>query len=639
MQNYYLFDTSETPDLAFVGGKAKALIETTAAGFPVPKGLVLSVAFFDPWFDIIEQTDAWREFLANSDDHHRCEAVKQTCYDSLGLSGYQWSEVNGALEQLGVPEIFAVRSSSPEEDLAGTSFAGGYETVLGVTRDTLEQEIRYCFTSMFDARIVQYKKQNGITIANPKIAIIIQQQIASETAGVAFSLNPLNNCYDEAVINANFGLGETVVSGTVTPDTFVVEKYEQKILTRQIAEKSHALWLEDNGGTREAANAEPKASSLNDAQILEVAQLAMKAESHYGRPMDLEWAFCEGELYLLQSRPITTYVPLFPEMITEPGEPKQIYLDLTILTQGFEEPLSTLGLDLWEMMLTATKGSMLPGGRDGALWSLHGRQYLLISNLARAFGGKMLKKILGTYDKPTRDIFDVLEPEMKSYTPTEKPEKLKGFFFKMMGAYLGYTPQFALAMINQEKAVQRYKDAAATVIATWNKELSKEGPFATQASNGMRRIEGIMKDVGVLMAPLYSKWRLGKVFANPKAEQIAAEEGVKIDDLLVELNMDLAGNPTAEMGSLMCQLASFEELQQCESADVFAKKIADRSFSDEFMGSYDNFVAKFGCRGMQEIDIASPRPCENPVEFFQQLKHINVESNATTNVKARREKA
>ena len=202
-----------------------------------------------------------------------------------------------ALGQFVEETLLAVRSSSPEEDLATASFAGGYETTLGVTRKTLEAALVSCFTSLLDERVVTYKQQNQLPLDNPRIAVIVQQQIASEASGVAFSLNPQNNAYDEAVINANFGLGETVVTGQVTPDTYVVDKVAQEILDRQVAAKAHAVWLRSDGGTEQRPNNHPDAPALTDAQALQVAALAESVESHVGHPVDIERAFYNGTLY------------------------------------------------------------------------------------------------------------------------------------------------------------------------------------------------------------------------------------------------------------------------------------------------------------------------------------------------------
>ncbi len=148
------------------------------------------------------------------------------------------------LSELKGIDLYAVRSSSPEEDLAGASFAGGYETILGVTAKTMEASIREAFVSCMDERVFFYKQQNGFDTSVLRIAVVIQSQIASEVSGgVGFSLNPLNNCFDEAVINANTGLGESVVSGMVTPDEIVVDKVTGDVLSKSIGSKEQAIIL------------------------------------------------------------------------------------------------------------------------------------------------------------------------------------------------------------------------------------------------------------------------------------------------------------------------------------------------------------------------------------------------------------
>ena len=256
------FSVADVPSLGAVGGKARSLIEATTAGFNVPAGFVLDVEFFRPWLDQVRSHAAWRAFLdvAEEADRAACDAVKAACAE-LALTDAQRGELDEALGTLHADRCFAVRSSSPEEDLEGTSFAGGYETTLGVTPDTLEDALRTSFASVFDERIVAYKRQHGMATDDPRIAVIVQEQVPSDVAGVAFSLNPQNNCYDEAVINANFGLGETVVNGHVTPDTYVVEKVRGEILNRNVAAKSHAAWLIGGGGTEERDNAEPESPS------------------------------------------------------------------------------------------------------------------------------------------------------------------------------------------------------------------------------------------------------------------------------------------------------------------------------------------------------------------------------------------
>jgi rifampicin phosphotransferase len=395
------------PPLSQVGGKALSLIQATSLGFPVPRGFVLTVKYFEPWMKALMQQPAWTSFAdqveRNDVTKEVCDAVKEACRRLFCDSSNTDRTMTVALQEA-IDEVFdtittekssqdallvAVRSSSPEEDLTGSSFAGGYETTLGVPLlddQKRQQALVESFVSMFDYRVVQYKlkmqqsaSKNDVTYAvlHPRIAVVVQEQLRSSTSGVAFSMNPSNNCYDEITITANYGLGESVVSGIVTPDVYVVlnnnpedEEINSdrfRIVDRKIGSKKESIWLASTNneqgckrwGTLQKSNSASTEPSLTDAQVLQVAELVAQVEQSYKKlqqsslcPVDLEWAYQDEELYLLQARPVTTHIPLFPEMLTPRGSGKRnLYLDVIVMTQGFSEPFSVLGLDIWKTFL------------------------------------------------------------------------------------------------------------------------------------------------------------------------------------------------------------------------------------------------------------------------------------------------
>ncbi len=472
------FSTADAQALDQVGGKAHSLIDATRAGFRVPPGVVLSVDFFRPWLDKIEGSEAWAAFLASPKEELRqsCAAVKARC-SALELSPAQRDALAGGLGSFPDDALFAVRSSSPDEDLEGSSFAGEYETTLGVTRGRLEEAVRHSFASVFDERVVRYKLQRGMKADRPRIAVVVQRQLASDVSGVAFSLNPLNNCYDEAVINSNLGLGETVVDGSVTPDTYVVEKVRGEIVERSVASKSHSVWLDADGGTREATNELPEAPSLSDAQVLSVAELAARAEAHYGRPMDIEWAIQNDDLYLLQSRPITAYLPLPELMRTEPGAEKYLYLDVIVLSQGFSDALSVLGGQYWGHMLETVKGeSMVDRGRDGTILNVCGRQYMHISNMMSAFGAGVMPRILQTYDMPTRRILGAIDLKGE-YLPAKKPEALKGMWRGMLARLGAVAGSGWRGFRRPRESRDDYDRVASAAIEECRRSMSWRGSF------------------------------------------------------------------------------------------------------------------------------------------------------------------
>jgi pyruvate,water dikinase len=344
--------------VAEVGGKGHSLIRMAEAGLPVPPGAVLTTEFFAPWLDAIRASPTWAALAAADPDAQGglCDELKRLCLD-LALTANQREALERLREQLparGEGAFWAVRSSSPEEDLASASFAGGYETKLGVRWHELEQALRHCFASTFDERVLVYKREHGFDVLSPRIAVVVQQQIASEVAGVGFSINPLTNDYDEAVIDANWGLGESVVAGLASPDHFVVDKPSGELVQKRLGAKQVSIWLGRDGGTVKRDAYRSTDPTLSEAQVAELVRVLCRVEELYGHPMDIEWAYADGELHVLQARPITTHVPLPPEMVTKPGERRRLYADAA-LSKGLtiNEPISPLGL--------AWMGSASPG--------------------------------------------------------------------------------------------------------------------------------------------------------------------------------------------------------------------------------------------------------------------------------------
>jgi pyruvate,water dikinase len=209
----------------------------------------------------------------------------------------------------GLPDfIAAVRSSAVDEDGATASFAGQHETYLNIVgADAIIQAVTRCWESARSEHALDYRRQQGLSIEHVQIAVLVQQLVASDVSAVVFSANPITGNRHEVVINASWGLGESIVGGTVTPDTFIMRKSDLAITNRTIADKQR-MTVSAPGGTHEVDV--PRflraQASLNDEQVVEMAKLALKLEATMEHPVDIECAYASGKLYLLQCRPITT---------------------------------------------------------------------------------------------------------------------------------------------------------------------------------------------------------------------------------------------------------------------------------------------------------------------------------------------
>ena len=340
-----------------VGGKGASLARMAAAGLPVPPGFHIT-------------TDAYRRFV---DENHLGERIQSAAaqaqandpatldraseqIQSLFAQGAIPGDIAEAIRrwygEMGADAPVAVRSSATAEDLPGASFAGQLETYLNVHGgDQVLDAVKRCWASLWTGRAIGYRQRQGIRPEDVSMAVVVQQLVSADAAGVLFTANPVTGARDELMINAAWGLGEAIVSGRVTPDTIIVNKQTGAILSQEIAGKD-VMTVRLPEGTREEAvpAGKRKQAALAPPLAAELARLGMKIEQLYGQPMDIEWAICDGRIFILQARPITA----LPEW--------RAALDWTVPRAGaryfrqsvaelLPEPLSplfaTLALPLW----------------------------------------------------------------------------------------------------------------------------------------------------------------------------------------------------------------------------------------------------------------------------------------------------
>jgi len=611
-----------------------SLILMTQKGLPVPQGFVLPVDFFQPWLEYVQATPEWTG-VPNSPP----EELKQNCDALKALSaGLELDDMHRevlakTLEPLKAddrPPLFAVRSSSPEEDLEGASFAGGYETVLGVREDGLEDALRRSFASCLDERVFLYKKVHGFAVDRPRIAVVVQQQIAAQTAGVAFSLNPVNNCYDEAVINANFGIGESVVSGMVSPDSFIVDKVSRAILDRKAGKKETSVWLAPDGGTYEEPSPSRSQLCLSDEEVLELTRMLIKVEDYYKKPVDIEWAIAHNKLYLLQARPVTAYVPLPEVMLTRPGEPKRLYLDATLVKQGIQSPLSALGTDYLAKSMRAmfrdwTGSDKAADIQDGLFGSFQGRGYTNLSNTLKMQGKKRVAWIWGSQDALSAEIIENLDE--KEYIPKKLPRRLRGLAFGIVVNGFDAGWKTLKAVVSPGKYHAYFREETKKLVQNLEEERERELPIGEFALNTTRRFVRYVNDVSlpVTYAAEIARSRIKRLFRNEKPE---------IRDKVVYLEQALPHNVTIEMGLAMYRLACFKEIKDCASGKEFASRMESRSFSAGFLEAWDDFMKEYGHRCPKEMDVASPRFYEMPEQVFNQLRAMSENTDEEHNPQA-----
>jgi rifampicin phosphotransferase len=345
MTNNFIYPFSQTATIEMVGGKGLNLMRLTQAGMPVPPGFVVSTAAYAAFVTfnhLEEQLAVAFAALEEGQSVGEISARIRTTFEQGEFPGELSQLITEAYQHLGQDDLaVAVRSSATAEDLAEASFAGQQDTYLNVRgeKEVLDS-IRRCFGSLWSERAIDYRARQGLAPLSTQLAVVVQQMVFAEAAGVAFTADPVSGDSNLMVIDAVYGLGETLVSGLVTPDHLVLEKHSGALLSYSVAEKTVQIVSTPDGTQQQPIpHSKQKRRILNEAQTRMLYQLAQKIEAVYNRPQDLEWCLADGNLYIVQARPITT-LPEIPVTWQAPGEGQWLHGGGTF--EMITEPISPL---------------------------------------------------------------------------------------------------------------------------------------------------------------------------------------------------------------------------------------------------------------------------------------------------------
>ncbi|WP_456472232.1 phosphoenolpyruvate synthase [Methanocaldococcus sp.] len=312
-------DELSNKDVDLAGGKGASLGEMWNAKLPVPPAFVVTSEAYRYFIKETGLMDKIKELLKDLDvnDTERLEETSKKIRglieskempDELKIAIIEAYNKLGEMVGEEEPEV-AVRSSATAEDLPDASFAGQQETFLNVKgAENVVKYVKKCFSSLFTPRAIFYRETKGFDHFKVALAAVVQKLVNAEKAGVMFTVNPISQNYDELVIEAAWGLGEGVVSGAVSPDTYIVDKKTLKIKDKHIAKKEKMFVKDEKGEVKvvDVPDDMKEKQVLDDEEIKELAKIGIRIEEHYKRPMDVEWAIEKGRIYMLQARPITT---------------------------------------------------------------------------------------------------------------------------------------------------------------------------------------------------------------------------------------------------------------------------------------------------------------------------------------------
>ena len=298
-------------DTDIAGSKGASLGEMIKAKIPVPGGFVVLATAFE---EFLSETDLNTEIESllhevNKQDVNSVDQASNKIRDLILNADFPKDiakEITKEFFKLKTKYV-AVRSSATAEDSSVASWAGELESYLNTTKTNLLENIKKCWASLFTPRAIFYRFEKKLHKTKVSVAVVIQKMIQSEISGICFTVHPVTKDHDQMVIEAGYGLGEAIVGGMITPDTYVVQKAEKRILDKNISKQEKMIVKKiDDNIDKQVPMLKQEKQKLSDKEILKLSQICEKIEKHYKIPQDIEWAFAKDKFLIVQSRPITT---------------------------------------------------------------------------------------------------------------------------------------------------------------------------------------------------------------------------------------------------------------------------------------------------------------------------------------------
>jgi phosphoenolpyruvate synthase/pyruvate phosphate dikinase len=599
----YVLDFREIDQtqVAVVGGKGAVLGELSRIeGIPVPAGFCVTTAAFRRILAEVPSIDDRLDRLSRLEPTDR-EAIRaQSAEIRRALEGVAppeelASEIARAVARSGEHAAYAVRSSATAEDSPTASFAGQQDTYLNVVGSgAILEHISRCWASLFTERAVTYRLRNGFDHRKVHMAVVVQEMVFPQAAGVLFTADPVTSNRKVAYVEASFGLGEALVSGLVNADVYKVQ--DDQVVAEVVATKRHAIRASPAGGTEEQA-IEPERQvrpALTDAQIVQLAQVGRRIEGHFGHPQDIEWCLVDDGFQIVQSRPITT---LFPIPAADDSE-NHVYVSVGH-QQMMTDPMKPMGLSFWQ--LTTPRPMSEAGGR-------------LFVDVTRLLGSPATRAgVLTALGRSDPLIGDALQTILE-----------RGDFIRSLpDEGPGSTPEGGPpAPIETDPAiVDELIGLSEASIAALKRDIQRKSgsallDFILADMPELKRILFDPRSHQVFMGAMEASWWLNEQLQAWLGETNAADT----------LTQSVPNNVTSEMGLALMDVA--DVIRPYPDVVAFLQHVADEGFLEELpvlaggreaRDAIRAFLDRYGMRCAGEIDITRPRWSERPTTLLPMI--------------------
>jgi pyruvate,water dikinase len=619
MTNIQPFAQLDRKKIAIAGGKGANLGELTRAGFPIPAGFVLTTAAYDAFVDAnglqpqivdlasqvsAENPQSSTKAAAAIKALFQSAEMPQSIRDEL-LTEYNDLSENGTIS-------VAVRSSATAEDLPTASFAGQQDTFLNVqTEGALLEAIVNCWASLWTARAIAYRLRQGIAPDVVSLAVVVQRLVSAESSGILFTANPTTGERGEIVINATWGLGEAIVGGWVTPDTVVVDKSAEKIISRDTSTKTTMTVRTDSGTAEQAVPlTQQNAPAIDDATALQLARFGAQIEAHYNVPMDVEWAVADGEIFILQARPITSLPPApLKNVVWEPAAPNTIWMRRQIV-EHMPEPLSPLFEDLYVRRGLLVSMNLLLD----ELTDISGMRFAFSEMIPHGFAATIngYAYTTGSFKMRLPDIIGILRIYTRIFSFLDMP------FFNWEGValpnYLALIAKWADADLDQISDSELLDGIAEMAMADsmyW---------FGSARNLGLSRIMDPVFDL-FLKSPLARA-----ALPEPQIGSTSFLRGFDSKALDAQEDMETLADMIRESAEMRALILNSD-------TDRLIGVLADHPEAEPVLAGIQRYLEQYGHQ-IYNLDFADPTQTENPLPMLLSLKAL-VKNAPTQAVRAR----
>jgi rifampicin phosphotransferase len=629
---------SEQNTLQSAGGKAANLARLIQARFRVPSGFVITTSAYQLFSSKFHLEEQIQEILGSSSskDTQKLDLVSSKIRDlfsKVKVPNEISSEIRSAYQRLGEVPV-AIRSSATLEDLPGLSFAGQQDTYLNIcSLDEVLKAVVNCWSSLWTARALDYRNHNRLSNSNLSLAVVVQEMVESESSGVLFTANPLTGLRSEVVIDATFGLGEALVSGMVNPDHYVVDVSNNQISSKVLGAKSVEIIGYTKGGTRQKKLERAMDQALPDEEILALAKMSKEVEGLYGFPQDIEWAWAKNQLFILQSRPITT---LYPLPVGLPDKSLKVFFSFAAV-QGMLDPVTPLGREA--LCLFFATGAGLFGiktspSKQTILYSAGERLWVNFTPLIRNSVGRQvipfaLNLVEPTIQQAVNQITDDprLQPGKKGvslHARLQIAHLLIPLAGNVLLNLLSPKARREAIVLHGEHLLEKMESQSANISGDRWEKLAQRAVLLPDFAN-KHLPKTLIRFVSVVATAMAS-WNFLNRLASKTSQNLKGNVGTPFQDLVMQVTRGMPYNPTTEMDLNLWKMAKMIR-HDPPSLQVFlnnnpsqlTEKFQRGELPQIVIQPLSEFFQRYGGRGFGEIDLGRNRWAEDSTHVFEML--------------------